>query len=29
LQWIIDPGMFDLEAAADQATDMLMASLAP
>lgn len=29
LQWIIDPGMFDLEAAAEQATEMLMASLAP
>ena len=29
LQWIIDPGTFDLEAAAEQATEMLMASLAP
>jgi hypothetical protein len=29
LQWIIDPRTFDLEAAADQATEMLMASLAP
>ena len=28
LQWIIDPGAFDLEAAADQAADMLMAALA-
>lgn len=28
LQWIIDPGAFDLEAAADQAADMLMASIA-